>query len=196
MSSQRSPTNRNEFLAQLLTCLSDDEKNDFESNYQAEVKVEQDEGASVAVKEETENLEFNLKENLKETVTKKENIDVNTNQLLILLNLREKEVKRLQLQNQQLFDQLKVSEPEPNRIPETSKVSAITGAMEKNIIQMVFDLSAVIPKINSKFTNNEVFNHLEHFDTYINTAKEHSLYHDRLCLMSSYNKLAEIHQTQ
>ncbi|KAJ3202307.1 hypothetical protein HK099_001897, partial [Clydaea vesicula] len=61
---------------------------------------------------------------------------------------------------------------------------------------MVLKLAEEIPRIEAKFSNKEVFNHVEKFDSYVSTSKRHSLYHEELCLMSSYNKLADSHQLQ
>ncbi|KAJ3374863.1 hypothetical protein HDU92_000863, partial [Lobulomyces angularis] len=102
--------------------------------------------------------------------------DLSVEQLLTLLNVRENEMQRLKIQNNELISQLSVPAPTLSERPEN------TAAVNKSIINMVFELAKCLI--------------MEQFDTYITTAKENSLYHDQLCVMSSFNKLAESYQIQ
>ncbi|KAJ3375213.1 hypothetical protein HDU92_000769 [Lobulomyces angularis] len=164
----------NKFLDKLMNCYTEEELASYQDGKGAQIKLEPTHSG------DNESKEPKVEESNEEKVKQP---DLSVEQL-------ENEMQRLKIQNNELISQLSVPAPTLPERPEN------TAAINKSIINMVFELAKVIPEITSSYTNNEVFNHLEHFDTYITTAKENSLYHDQLCVMSSFNKLAESHQIQ
>ncbi|KAJ3202016.1 hypothetical protein HK099_002022 [Clydaea vesicula] len=95
-------------------------------------------------------------------------------------------LKQLQLKDEQL-KKLKFNEKSP---------PPLTQSLNKNVLKMVDNLAEKIPFIETKFKTIDVFIHLEKFDRYITTATNYDCYHDELCLMASYDKLADVHQVQ
>ncbi|KAJ3200705.1 hypothetical protein HK099_002548, partial [Clydaea vesicula] len=130
----------NKFLDKLMNCYTEEELASYQDGKGAQIKLEPTHSG------DNESKEPKVEESNEEKVKQP---DLSVEQLLILLNVRENEMQRLKIQNNELISQLSVSAPTLPERPEN------TAAMNKSIINMVFELAKVIPEITSSYTNNE-----------------------------------------
>ncbi|KAJ3376542.1 hypothetical protein HDU92_000222, partial [Lobulomyces angularis] len=114
---------------------------------------------------------------------------MSTTDIFAQLNEKEKELNLLKLKLKN-FEKVAFSLPTPKLEKPPSSM------MEKQLFKLVCNLSDAIVKIEATSSDNVIFDHLEQFDTYIESALNNNFYHEELCLMASFNKLAQTHQIQ